>query len=445
MSFINKHDQLYALQVLREEDAIGAQSTAYWSKLHEQLSGDGNAIHHAAGRLALDRLVASVIPAFIKEFEKMQAIGNPRQHGYWMKYLRDLDPVMVAHETMSCLLKHFFGGEVSMSLASAASAIGRRLLEIELLEKDKANNPFTYARLESEANRLCRSVQHRRNIFRERMKRADPEAMGGLKDIQRLCSMGMICVEIAVASSPFFQKRVEQLAKNKRSIQIAAKPELHDVLFDKRTAECLIKPRGRMMVCEPRPWVAVDDGGYILDMRKKALTKGPYKMRGLMADPDGPFPLMAKALDFYGRTPWKINEKVRAAAERYQELDRSVGALHRQEPLELVRFSDYPDTPEGLAEYSRVQKGIHDHNKGSRSSRLKTKRILSEAKDNAQYDSLYTPFMFDHRGRLYAIAGHSTQGNDLARAMLEFQDGVSIVTEGHWRALKLSGAVLWLR
>lgn len=124
--------------------------------------------------------------------------------------------------------------------------------------------------------------------------------------------------------------------------------------------------------------------------------------------------------------------------EEHRERLREWKASGRQGPRPV------PDeeTDKDILAWKRKASPIHRANAKRVSKMRSTTNTIQLAQQYADYPALYFPHMLDFRGRIYPIAAFlQPQGNDLARGLLTFADGLPITEENGgagWLAIQLA-------
>lgn len=163
--------------------------------------------------------------------------------------------------------------------------------------------------------------------------------------------------------------------------------EVRNCIF-KELAEPLHKP----MVIPPRPWTDVDSGGYYYDLQAKAqlVRRQPIAKLWKSAVPAAVF----SAINSAQATPWRVNRSVLDVMLEFAEPAPSKSSDKRAAWL----------------------------------ARKRTRAVAQQFKDESR---IYFPHYADFRGRIYPYANFlSPQGDDTARALLEFAEGKPLGDRG---------------
>ena len=208
----------------------------------------------------------------------------------------------------------------------------------------------------------------------------------------------------------------------------------------------VMHPQFMPMVCPPKDWSGIFEGGYISPyLRKNKLIKNNSKSY-LEKLQNHSMPLVYSAINHIQATEWQINQKVFDVATAIWEAGDSVAEIPNREDKMLppYPFPDIADKEMLTEEQVKTVKAwkaetyaIHKENIKKRSLRIAAAQILKIAMQYKNYEKIWFPYQMDFRGRLYPIPVLlQPQGSDLAKGLLRFAEG---------KALKdNSTAIKWL-
>lgn len=165
------------------------------------------------------------------------------------------------------------------------------------------------------------------------------------------------------------------------------------------------------MLVPPVPWTeSAYHGGY--------LSRGVQAVRGLQDKAIGS-PEIVAALNALQATPFRVNQRVLAVAERFR---------FNAEDARTIRVA------------GRVIDAVHMANPDeTRSKVIRSALTLAAVRDLADEDEFYFPWNLDWRGRMYpATTILSPQGSDLCKGLIEFADGTPLGRDGaRWLAIHI--------
>lgn len=195
----------------------------------------------------------------------------------------------------------------------------------------------------------------------------------------------------------------------------------------------LLQPFFLPMICKPKEWTSVLDGGYISPyLKRNKLVKNNSK-EYLQKLETMKMPIVYEAINHLQNTEWQINRRLLDTVNKLWEEGRAVAELPDREDEPLIPYP-YPElnkedakTPEQIEvikKWKRDTYEIHKRNVAKRSNRILVSQILRIANQFQRYDKIYFPHQMDFRGRLYPIPVLlQPQGTDLAKGLLHFTRG----------------------
>lgn len=243
---------------------------------------------------------------------------------------------------------------------------------------------------------------------------------------------GIVLTKLFISSTGLVEY-MDYYKKNKHYKKVIPTQKLVD--WVERTGEKLelMSPFFLPMVCEPKEWTGVLDGGYISPyLKKNKLVKNNSK-EYLQKLNTAEMPYIYEAINHLQNTKWTINRKVLEVVEALWEEGKAVAELPDREDELLIPFP-YPDRDkdtvwndeekEVIKKWKRDTYEIHKRNIQKRSVRILTSQILRIANQFKEYDTIWFPYQMDFRGRLYPIPVLlQPQGSDLAKGLLKFGEG----------------------
>lgn len=208
------------------------------------------------------------------------------------------------------------------------------------------------------------------------------------------------------------------------------------------------------MVCKPKDWTGILDGGYISPyLKKNKLIKNNNK-EYLTKLSNIKMPIVFEAINHLQNTQWQVNKQVLEVVKILWERGIKVAELPDREDELLIPFP-YPDRgkaseekwteeeKERIKKWKRDTYEIHKRNAQKRSIRLSTATIIRIADQFSEYEKIWFPYQMDFRGRLYPIPVLlQPQGTDLAKGLLQFARGKPVDKESvKW--LQIHGANMY--
>ena len=222
------------------------------------------------------------------------------------------------------------------------------------------------------------------------------------------------------------------------------------------------KPVMPLMVTKPAPWDENLSGGYISEDMKMDLLKGA-SLGYLESLEEYDLSPALSAMNILQSTPFRVNAKVLAVMNEVWERDWNIGVMPKKEPRAIPAMpvqldgtmSDEARTaaieafkaanPDAWKEWKKAASEAKAWNASAeRATKIQdVDNLLDLANEHAKYDAFYSPVQMDFRTRLYYVANLLTpQGNDLAKGLLEFANGVAMTEQGA-RSLAIAGATMY--
>lgn len=252
---------------------------------------------------------------------------------------------------------------------------------------------------------------------------------GGMKGIELFCdATGLFVLE---------------LQKTARGEAYALRPtETARGWLEKQHARCeVLEPVHLPMVVRPRRWRTPFWGGYLtkrpgLRLVKQWNSRFHEELRWVDMDP------AYRAVNNIQNTPWRINQRILDVMTAVWDGGGSLGGLPRRDDLPLpAKPHDFETNEEAMKGWKANAAVIHQKNAMTLSKRLAVSQRLWIASKFKDEEAIYFPHELDFRGRIYPIptGGPHPQGEDSAKALLEFADGLPLGDEGPtWLSIHLA-------
>lgn len=207
------------------------------------------------------------------------------------------------------------------------------------------------------------------------------------------------------------------------------------------------------MVCPPKDWTGIFEGGYISPYLKKNKLVKNWSRDYLKTLSTAEMPLVYEAINHLQATEWQINTEVLEVVEKLWDKGKAIAELPDREDEAFTPYP-YPEltkddakTEEQIAEIQKWKRDTyetHKRNVAKRSNRILVSQILRIANQFKDYEKIYFPYQMDFRGRLYPIPVLlQPQGTDLAKGLLRFAEGKAITDEKAKEWFYIQGANMW--
>lgn len=257
--------------------------------------------------------------------------------------------------------------------------------------------------------------------------------------VERL-QAGMKAIELFCEATGLF---VMELQQNGRGEAYVVRPtEAARGWLESQHARCeVLEPVHLPMVVRPRRWRSPFWGGYLTKRPGMRLLKQwnwrfHEELRHVDMEP------VYRAVNNIQNTPWRINQRVLDVMTAVWDGGGSTGGLPRRDDLDLPpKPVDFETNDEAMKKWKADAAAIHQKNAMALSRRLAISQRIWIASKFKDEEAIYFPHELDFRGRIYPIptGGPHPQGEDSAKALLEFADGLPLGDEGPtWLAIHVA-------
>lgn len=374
--------------------------------------------------------VAVAIAEFVDRIESQKGAGR---RPYAAKLLGMVDPKEAAYLIARVIVN-------SSALGNAAQATAFQIAEAllhhaEMLDLKKRNKPGYKGLIKSQKRRG--SSAKKRVALGKLMKNEEVKIEVTNRD--RL-QAGMKSIELFCETTGLFL--MEQVPHRKGVVYMVRPTEACRTWLDRQHARCeVLEPIHLPMVIRPRRWRTPHWGGYLTKRPGLKLVKQwnrPYndELRNIDMEP------VYRAVNNVQDTPWRINARILDIMREVWDGGGNLGGLPRRDDEAIpARPEDADDNPEALRAWKADAASAHQHNAYMMSKRLAVSQRLWIAQKFRDEEAIYYPHELDFRGRIYPIpvGGPHPQGEDGAKALLEFADGAPVGPQGAgWLAVHIA-------
>ena len=328
------------------------------------------------------------------------------------------------------------GAAQAWTAQSIAFSVSETLMHhVEMLNLKRSNKPG-YAGLVKAQKRKGASSKKRAAIGQ--IMKAEG-AKVSLTQEERLHT-GMKCLELFCDTSGLF---IMELVPGRRGKVYNVRPtEACRDWLEHQHARCeMLEPIHLPMVVRPRRWRSPTWGGYLTKRPGLRLVKQwnkPYHQELRWVDMEPVY----RAVNNVQNTPWRINTHVLDVMRQVWDGGGNMGGLPSRDDAPIpARPADLPDEDPAMTQWRADAAATHQRNAQALSKRLAVSQRLWIAQKFADERAIYFPHELDFRGRIYPIpvGGPHPQGEDSAKALLEFADGVPLGPSGvGWLAVHLA-------
>lgn len=383
-----------------------------------------------------------IIKAYLADYAKGKAVRSTLAADV-IGRLQDIDTV--AYITAKVILNSMWIKNTTQSLYKA---IGQGLEDEYKMRAFKEENSHYYSSIQEDLNRRGAKANRKKNItmgvFNKRL-----DFHLDQWTISEKFQTGMILTRLFVESTGLveFDDRYD-----KKKLYRTIVPSKELVSWMESTNEKLevLQPFFLPMVCPPKEWTGILDGGYISPyLKKNKLVKNNNK-EYLKKLATAEMPKVYEALNHIQNTAWVINSDVLTVVQELWEIGKAVAELPDREDELLIPYP-FPEKDtktdsyteeeiQVIKKWKRDTYEIHKRNVQKRSIRILVAQILKIANQFSKYDKIWFPYQMDFRGRIYPIPVLlQPQGSDLAKGLLKFAEGKK-VDENSIKWLQIHGA-----
>jgi DNA-directed RNA polymerase len=233
---------------------------------------------------------------------------------------------------------------------------------------------------------------------------------------------------------------IDQPANRKQTPYVLVPTPETMAWLDEAHARCaLLEPVYLPMVVPPREWTTPSRGGYLTKHCRLRLIKtgNPNYLEELHAVE---MPAVYRSINAIQSTPWRINNGVLALLVEVWEGGGMLGGLppREQMPLPAKTFAEdaAADDPK-LKAWKMEAAQVYEENARLTSKRVALATQITVAEKFSEFDRIYFPHTMDWRGRIYPVpAGLNPQGDDVAKALIQFSEGRPLGDNGaYWLAV----------
>ncbi len=391
-----------------------------------------------------------------------------------LEYLKAQDPYVVSLIALREVMDGI--GTERVALVGLAAAIGRTVEHEVKIRLWEAQAPELFYAVKDGLDRNHSTGVHRRRVNVAKFGEYLNEGMFGFnwanwgRDVHR--RVGIALLDVIIRYAPWFEvisEPVERFTPGLApALMLTVKPEMSSWVAKALSRLEELSPVRKPTVVPPKPWTTGRDGGYWTPfcpsprlVRFKASQESQQEFAADEYDAID-MPEVYAALKVLQETRWKINEDVLAVVRTCDALDQEIAGLPKsgeyEYPPRTARMEHHrllqrqakekgwakpipdADTAEEIRAWKRAAGPIYALN-AKRAARARSSDACIEmAEEFVGYEAIYFPHMLDFRGRLYPIPSFlHPQGDDLARGLLTFADGIPIDQDGaDWLAVVLA-------
>lgn len=420
-------------QLKLEEESFRAGITAYRERTNKHASKHTES-HTDYGK----RLIACVVEPLeraIKQFVEDAQHKPGRLHSA-VVHLEQVDADVAAFVAARCIM-------------DGLSAYKRKVQAVAIRIGGQVEDELRFRRFEENKGGLFRKVNERFDEtpwnYNRRRRRATlthaatkfqvPHERWSTREKLRV---GMKLVELFITSTRWMRLGLDTKARNTPRYLEPTEQLLEWIKGFKDRSE-ILRPFRLPMVCPPKPWSTLEEGGYYSERCRRPLIKD----RMSRASEPRPMPAVYEAVNALQGTPWCVNRTMLAHVNEIWTAGMQVKGLPSQHDLPLpAKPANFDADKEAMTAWKREAADIYRTNRKTVSNRVRAARIMYLAKEFRDLPAIWFPTELDFRGRVYLMPQHlNPQGCDLSKGLLTFAEGKPLGERGvFWLAVHLANS-----
>ena len=389
----------------------------------------GNFSNTKSGNVLLSLIINNYIN-LIKEYLNNYAKGNAVRCTISADIITKIGADVAGYITSKVILNSL----QENTIQSVYRAIGQALEDEYKMQKYRDENKHYYSAIQKDLNsRGAKSNRKKyitQNVFGNRLD-FHLEKWSVTQKVQT----GMVLVDMFKTSTGLVT--IKQYFRGKKQVRVLeATTELRQYVEDINTKLEVLEPFFLPMVCKPKDWQGIFDGGYLSPYlkRNKVIKNNDKNYLTKLKDC---FPTdVYEAINIIQSTSWQINKETLDVIKSLWEEGQAIAGLPKREDDSINPFP-YPEIDketllteeqkEVIKKWKRETYETHKKNVQQRSVRILTSQILRIAEQFKSYEKIWFPYQMDFRGRIYPIPVLlHPQGSDLAKGLLKFGEGKPI-------------------
>jgi len=330
--------------------------------------------------------------------------------------------------SIALLILHSVFGSLTWEEDVSTTALAGRLGEAMEME-------YHFLCLREQFPKLLAVMQRRVKTWtRQSVRRASKRMkelsdFGGKWDRRQRRACGAKLLSILLEHTDLFEV-VNRRSKRKKhnSNYLRVTPKWLDVIHAMDRDIEILTPMFQPMVVPPLRWAPGERGGYQhLSKYTDLLIHKPGQVK--VADDHDP--QVYDAVNTVQSTPWRINKRVLEVMDQVWAAGGGYAGIPPVEPDPLPKRCPDNAPDMAVAERNRKAEAVYRRNARMVGKRLVFLQTIDLATRYSKYDAFYFPHRFDFRGRVYPLPVFlQPQGNDVARGLLEFEEGKELGEEG---------------
>jgi DNA-directed RNA polymerase, mitochondrial len=408
-------------QVELEEESVGLGIDRYRKEVEKD-----EANTRPGKRLLIEMLTPMV--AAVQEQQEAYAQGAPgRDAGVW-KFMGQFSPEQLAFVTAKACIN---GISKTVAVQTVAGQIMSTLEATLNHDALKSENPRAYHKLQEKIAK-CGNEGYRMVVLKRQMKFAGVmQIKWGVTEKHKA---GLLLINLLESSTGAIQLSRLSQGKNDTPIVIMPTEATRKWLDKSHGFSELLMPVYQPMIVQPREWVAPEEGGYISSQMGLAVVKRGTTKAYMDELASWDMPIVYGTLNALQNTRWAVNTSVMRVLKEVWNAGGKLGKLPERDPIPLPTLRDFEQ--EGMDEadikaYKKSRAKVYEENVKLESKRYTMFQLIDMAEKFSGYGHFHYVYTMDWRGRVYPVSSYlNPQGNDVAKALLQFAEGKALGDEG---------------
>lgn len=422
-------------QLELEDESRGLGAARYRSSRplpwREAISSTSEETELPPGKKLLKMCIGPVAEAISGWCKQLDEGGAGRRHAAHT-LLSAADPEQVAYLTCRVVIN---ASTARIGMTATAFQVASAIIEHVEMVQLKEVNKQGYKGLTRASKK--KSGDHKWRTALKKIMDAEGSRLLVPQGIQ--LQTGLKAIELLCDTTGLFV--IEQPAGPRSTYVVRPTETLMDWM-DKQHARCeLLDPIHMPMIVRPRRWRNPFWGGYLTKRPGLRLVKqwqNAYhsELRHIH------MPQVYNAVNTIQEVPWRINARVLELMTQVWEDGGNLGGLpKRDDDLTPAKPEDFEENAEARSGWLREAAKVHEANAFMASKRLQFCQRLWIGTKFKDEPEIFFPHELDFRGRVYPVptGGPHPQGDDPAKALLEFSEGMPLgETGGMWLTIHVA-------
>lgn len=260
------------------------------------------------------------------------------------------------------------------------------------------------------------------------------DAVKGVEwDIEDAVAVGSLLVDLMVKHTKLVRASFARRGRRDTKAFLVFTTGTQEWLEQQHEYHSLLRPVCLPMVCPPKPWQGMQEGGYLTPgvSGEKFIKTRARKLVNVENLQD-----IFHAVNLIQETPWRVNMSIWKHMNDVWQSGSGIGDVPpRFEEDGRIALQVLPayladltteerSAHEDMRPWKSRQKGIHEHNANLKGMVKGFGDLMQVATQFAQYPAFYHPHKLDWRQRSYPISSFlSPQGDQFNKGLIEFAEG----------------------